>query len=84
MALYLGNSGPVKILLNGIIYDINLSSERPITNGVALLSLNGEYLTDSAGLYITARNSIIENVALSMDNKVLTDSNKIILTIKGE
>lgn len=52
MALYLGEN-KVKISLDNITYYLNLFSERPITNGVRLLSSEGYILKDFNGLYLT-------------------------------
>lgn len=55
MALYLGNSEKLKVILNNVVYNVNLYSTAPITNGVRLLSSEGYILKDSNGLYITAK-----------------------------
>lgn len=52
MALYLGEN-KVKINLDNITYYLNLFSERPITNGVRLLSSEEYILKDFNGLYLT-------------------------------
>lgn len=54
MALYLGRD-KVKLNLDNVIYNLNLFSEIPITNGVRLLSFENYILKDSNGLYITAK-----------------------------
>jgi hypothetical protein len=54
MALYLGNSGRLKINLGGVVYRLNLFSETPITNNGWLLSSDNYILQDSSGLFITA------------------------------
>ena len=54
MALYLG-SEKVKINLDGILYNLNLYSEKPITNGIMLLSSDGYILKDLNGLYLTVK-----------------------------
>lgn len=53
MALYLGSSEKLKINVNNIAYYLNLFSEKPITNGIRLLSSDGYILKDSNGLYLT-------------------------------
>lgn len=55
MALYLGNSKKLKININNIVYNLNLFSETPITNGIRLLSSDDYILKDSNGLYITSK-----------------------------
>lgn len=55
MALYLGNSEKLKIIINNIIYSVQLFSETPIFNGVKLLSSENYILKDSNGLYLTAK-----------------------------
>ena len=54
MALYVGEN-KVKINLNGILYNLNLYSETPITNGIRLLSSENYFLKDSKGMYITVK-----------------------------
>lgn len=54
MALYLGTD-KVKINLDGIVYNLNLYSATPITNGVMLLSSDNYILKDSNGLYLTTK-----------------------------
>ena len=54
MALYLG-SNKVKINLNGVVCCLNLFSEKPITNGIRLLSYDGYTFKDSNGLYLTTK-----------------------------
>lgn len=53
MALYLGSSEKLQIILNNIIYCLNLYSEMPITNNIKLLSSDGYVLKDYNGLYLT-------------------------------
>lgn len=53
MALYLGSSEKLKININNLEYYLNLFSEKPITNGIRLLSSDGYILKDSNGLYLT-------------------------------
>ena len=55
MALYLGSSGELKVILNGIVYRLNLYSSTPITNGAMLLSSESYILKDSNGLYLTTK-----------------------------
>lgn len=55
MALYLGNSEKLKIILDGKAYKINLYSEIPATNEIKLLSSDGYILKDINGLFITSK-----------------------------
>lgn len=55
MALYLGDSKNLKIMLGDIAYILNIFSEVPITNGKLLLSSEGYILMDRNGLYITTK-----------------------------
>ena len=52
MALYLGNSGRLKINLGGVVYRLNLFSATPITNNGWLLSSDNYILQDSNGVYL--------------------------------
>ena len=54
MALYLG-SDKIQIYLDGILYKLNLYSEKPITNGILLLSSDGYVLKDVNELYLTTK-----------------------------
>ena len=54
MALYLGNSGKLKVNLNNAVCHLNLFSKKPITNGIRLLSSDEYILQDMNGLYLTA------------------------------
>ncbi len=55
MALYLGNSEKLKIILDGKAYKINLYSEISATNEIKLLSSDGYILKDINGLFITSK-----------------------------
>lgn len=57
MALYLGNSKKLKIVLGEFKHSVNFftPSSLPITNGVKLLSSEGYVLKDSNGLYLTSK-----------------------------
>jgi hypothetical protein len=57
MALYLGSSDKLKININNVAYYLNLFSKIPITNGIRLLSSEGDTLKDSNGLYLTTKES---------------------------
>lgn len=52
MALYLGNSEKLKVFSNYLVYNFNLFSEKPIINGIRLLSSDNYILKDSDGLYL--------------------------------
>ena len=54
MALYLG-SEKVKLIFDNTKYQLNLYSEKLITNGIILLSSDGYMLKDLDGLYLTAK-----------------------------
>ena len=54
MGLYLG-SEKVKVILNGVLYNLNIYSSIPIMNGIMLLSSDGYILQDSDGAYLTAK-----------------------------
>ena len=55
MALYLGSDKKLKITIDDKQYSLRFFSTTPITNGVRLLTSEGEILKDSNGLYITAK-----------------------------
>lgn len=55
MALYLGDSEKLKMMLGDIVQTLNIFSEVPITNGKLLLSSEGYILMDRNGLYITTK-----------------------------
>ena len=57
MALYLGSSEKLKLILNNEVYRFNLFSSNPITNGIRLLSSEGYILRDINGLYLTVIDS---------------------------
>jgi hypothetical protein len=54
MALYLGNE-KLKIVLDNVVYCLNLFSEIPIINGIMLLSSDNCTLTDINGLILTVK-----------------------------
>lgn len=57
MALYLGSSEKLKLVLNNATYNLNLLSTSLILNGIKLLSSEGYILRDSNGLYLTSKES---------------------------
>ena len=79
MALYLGSSEKLQINSNNIAYYLNLYSDAPITNGIRLLSSDGNILRDSNLLYVT---TTIPIYLLDSDGLSLIDFNGAYLTIK--
>lgn len=57
MALYLGSSGNLKIILNGIVYSVELIPIAPVLNNIALLSSDNYILKDLNGVCLTAKES---------------------------
>jgi hypothetical protein len=55
MALYLGSSEELKLILDGVVYRFNLFTSTPITNFIRLLSSDNYTLQDSNGLYLTVK-----------------------------
>lgn len=54
MGLYLGSGNQsLKIILNGVVYKLNLYSSTPMTNGVVLLSSDNYILKGSDNQYLT-------------------------------
>lgn len=54
MGLYLGSGNQnLKIILNGVVYKLNLYSAAPMTNGIILISSDNYMLKDSTGQYLT-------------------------------
>ena len=87
MALYLGSSGKRKIILNGIVYCLNLYSATSTTNNGWLLSSDNHILTDSNGVYLIPSDYtevIINNVLLSSDNYLLKDLDGLYLSVNEE
>ena len=56
MALYVG-SDRQKIVLNDVVYCLNLFSEIPIINEIKLLSADNYILADVNGIYLTTKES---------------------------
>lgn len=52
MAIYLGGI-KYNLMLGGTVYDLNIYSSTPITNGIRLISSDNYILKDSNGLYLT-------------------------------
>lgn len=55
MALYLGNSGKLKINSSNIICRLIIPSSSPFVNGIILKSFDNYILKDSNGVYLTAK-----------------------------
>ena len=55
MALYLGNGERIKITSNNVAHCLNLFSEKPITNGIRLVSSDDYTLQDTKRLYLTTK-----------------------------
>lgn len=55
MAIYLGNSEKLKIVVNGKTCGLQVPTAIPVTNGIRLLSSEGYILKDSNGLYLTSK-----------------------------
>ena len=55
MALYLGNSGKLQIVVNGISYDLNQHLTLPNIDEVILSSSDDCILKDYDGLYLTMK-----------------------------
>jgi hypothetical protein len=58
MAIYLGNSGKLKLSINHNVWRLVIpssSSSLPIVNGVLLKSFDNYILKDSNGVYLTAK-----------------------------
>lgn len=55
MALYLGNSGKLQIIVNGISYDLNQYLALPNIDEVILSSSDDCILKDYDGLYLTMK-----------------------------
>lgn len=54
MGLYLGSGNQsLKIILNGVVYKLNLYSTAPITNGIVLISSDNYILKDVNDQYLT-------------------------------
>ena len=62
MGLYLGNSGRLKLILNGVVYKVNVYTGTQAINGVRLLSSDDYILKDINGEYLTIKenNLILE------------------------
>ena len=57
MPVYIGSSNKLKVNLGGTAYTLNLISKESVVNTIRLLSYDNYILKDSAGLYLTAKES---------------------------
>ncbi len=55
MAVYLGNSKKLKIVMRGASYNLNVGSKMPSAHNVQLISSEGYILKDKNGLYLTTK-----------------------------
>ena len=56
MALYLGGSEKLKVIIDGVTYDLNISLTLPFISNIKLLSSDGYILQDVNGLYLMSKN----------------------------
>jgi hypothetical protein len=63
MALRLGNSEKLKVILNGVVYHLDLYSNPIITNWIRLLSSDDYILRDSNGIYLTVMDDEFLDIA---------------------
>lgn len=78
MAVYLGGSYKLKVILDNVSYRLSLPSREP---EVRLLSSDNFILKSSDGLWLIPLPE--SKVLTSLDGYVLTDLNSNILTVKG-
>ena len=67
MALYLGESERLKIVINNVVYKLNLYSSGVITNHGMLLSFDDFVLRDVNGLYLTVPDDNVARALLGVD-----------------
>lgn len=53
MALYLGSSEKLKVIMNDEVLILHMFSKAQTTNGIRLVSSDGYVLKDITGLYLT-------------------------------
>ena len=82
MAIYIGGT-KCKLCINGVMYNINIPTSTPITNGVILLSSDGFSLTDSNGLKLIPKEEYDDRL-LPLDNHILKDLNEVYLTTRKD
>jgi hypothetical protein len=89
MALFLGSNQRLKIIMDGVVYRINIPAPKPISNLIRLKSLDNYALKDSNGLYLTVKleetpsqpdTSLIR--LMSSDNYTLKDLDGLYLTVE--
>lgn len=62
MGLYLGDSGKLKLILNGVVYKLNVYTGTQSTSDIRLLSADNYILKDKNGYYLAFKenNLILE------------------------
>lgn len=89
MALYLGDGGAKKIILNGVVYRVNFYVAPPVVDVVKLISIDNYELKDINGLCLSAKpvtkpsypDTNLINLK-SLDDYILKDLNGLYLTIE--
>ena len=78
MAVY-ANGTRCAMTLGGFTFNMELYSDTPITNGVILLTSDGDVIKDTHGIYATS----LKYVKLtSLDDTILKDLNDLYLITK--
>lgn len=81
MALYLGNSEKLQVILHGVVYNLNIQSAFNIIKNIILKSSEG-YILKDANKYILT--TYANNIGLLYsDDCILTDANGYMLIIDG-
>lgn len=57
MALYLGDNEKFNLIINGVVYKPCVVISKPVADLIKLLSKDNLILTDSNGIYLTAKES---------------------------
>ena len=84
MGFYVGSTR-YKVILDSVLYCVNIYSSSPITNSAKLLSSDNYILKDVNGLYLTVSDIEKYQIQLStLSDEILQDSNKSYLIIKEE
>lgn len=78
MGLYSGGT-KIRLVVGNKVFGTKLYSSIPITDGIRLLTSDGELLVDSKNLYVT---SGIKIKLLTSDDCILQDMNNKYLIIK--
>lgn len=85
MALYLGYN-KIKVNINGTVHCLNLFSNDPILNGIALLSSDDYFLQGSEGTYLVVDDSLAADSnsvkLLLLNDYALKESNGLYLVYK--